>query len=138
MLRREVPTHRGGGHDEIIFCQSSIIRSSEIIRNQEAPDNRKYLPCSGAVKFRETTKTFLVSRLQTMANYDPVAALDFEKRLGIEKGDIDDFLRKVLLDRNIHSFVFDLSGVSWSFVTFRGVTTILIKTHAQLGHLNSA
>jgi hypothetical protein len=32
-----------------------------------------------------------------MANYDPMAVLDFEKRFGIKNGDIDDFLRKVLL-----------------------------------------
>ena len=30
-----------------------------------------------------------------MANYDPMAALDFEKRFGIKNGDIDDFIRKV-------------------------------------------
>jgi len=70
-----------------------------------------------------------------MANYDPVAALDFEKRLGIEKGDIDDFLRKVvsqLLDFTIVSTTIPaVFIVALSQSLLLGVTTIFL-THAQL------
>ena len=88
---------------------------------------------ANSTKLRNSVKRR--SQLQTMANYDPVAALDLEKRLGIEKGDIDDFLRKVvsqLLDFTIVSTTIPaVFIVALSQSLLLGVTTIFL-THAQL------